>query len=116
MFDNVDLMETRVLGELEQIVLLAVLRVGDEAYGVPVLEEIVRQTGREPTLATVHTTLSRLEAKGLLRSRLGDPTPQRGGRRKRYYAVTLAGERSLRDALGAITRLARGLSVGWDIP
>ena len=68
-----------MLGEFEQLVLLAVLRLGDDAYGVPVLAEIERATGRSPTLATVHTTLSRLEAKGLVVSRLGEPTPQRGG-------------------------------------
>ena len=103
-----------MLGELEQVVLLAVLRVGDDAYGVPVLGEIERQTGRELTLATVYKTLSRLEEKGLVRSRTGEPTPQRGGRRKRYYAVTAAGQRALRESIGALRRLARGLAVGWD--
>ena len=105
-----------MLGEFEQLVLLAVLRLGDEAYGVPVLAEIERATGRSPTLATVHTTLSRLEAKGLVVSRLGAPTPQRGGRRKRYFTVTLAGKRAVREAIGAIRRLAQGLAVGWDAP
>ena len=105
-----------MLGEFEQLVLLAVLRLGDEAYGVPVLAEIERATGRSPTLATVHTTLSRLEAKGLVVSRFGEPTPQRGGRRKRYFTVTLAGKRAVRASLGAIRRLAQGLAVGWDTP
>jgi hypothetical protein len=91
-----------VLGELEQLVLLAVLRVGDEAYGVPVLAAIEEATGRTPTLATVHT------------SRVGEPTPQRGGRRKRYFVVTLAGKRAVRESLAGIRRLARGLAVGWD--
>ena len=105
-----------MLGEFEQLVLLAVLRLGDDAYGVPILAEIERATGRSPTLATVHTTLSRLEQKGLVASRLGEPTPQRGGRRKRYFTVTLAGQRGVRESLGAIRRLAQGLSVGWDAP
>lgn len=105
-----------MLGEFEQLVLLAVLRLGDDAYGVPVLAEIERATGRTPTMATVHATLSRLETKGLVSSRLGEPTPQRGGRRKRYFAVTPAGKRAVRESLGAIRRLAQGLSVGWDAP
>jgi DNA-binding PadR family transcriptional regulator len=103
-----------MLGELEQIVLLAVLRVGDEAYGVPVLDEIERQTGRALALATVHTTLSRLETKGLVRSALGAPTPQRGGRAKRYYTVTPAGQRALQGSLAALERMTRGLEIGWD--
>jgi len=105
-----------VLGELEQVVLLALLRVGEDAYGVPVLAEIERQTGRSPALATVHKTLTRLEAKGLVRSWIGEPTAQRGGRRKRHYAATAAGVRALRQSLAALGRLARGLDVGWDTP
>jgi PadR family transcriptional regulator, regulatory protein PadR len=103
-----------MLGELEQIVLLAVLRVGDDAYGAPVLAEIERQAGREPSLATVHATLARLETKGFLRSRVGEPTPERGGRRKRHYAITPAGRAALQQSLGAIERMTRGLSLGWD--
>jgi len=105
-----------MLGELEQIVLLAVLRVGDEAYGVPVLAEIEGRTGRALTLATVHKTLTRLEEKGLVRSRTGEPTPTRGGRRKRYFAVTAAGRRALRENIAGLRRLASGLEVGWDAP
>ena len=103
-----------MLGELEQVVMLAVLRVGDEAYGVPVLAEIERQTGRALTLATVHKTLSRLEDKGLVRSRTGEPTPTRGGRRKRYFAVTASGRRALRESIAGLRRLATGLEVGWE--
>ena len=103
-----------MLGELEQVVLLSVLRVGDGAYGVPILAEIERQTGRELTLATVYKTLSRLEEKGLVVSRMGDPTPLRGGRRKRYYAPTVTGQRALRESIAALRRMARGLQVGWD--
>jgi DNA-binding PadR family transcriptional regulator len=103
-----------MLGELEQVVLLAVLRVGEAAYGVPVLDEIERQTGRALALATVHTTLTRLEAKGLVASELGEPTPQRGGRRKRYFTVTAAGEQALQQSLAALERMTRGLQIGWD--
>ena len=102
-----------MLGELEQIVLLAVLRVGSQAYGVAITREIEREARRDLTLATVYKTLSRLEEKGLVVSTLGDPTPERGGRRKRYYAVTSAGRRALRSALTTLGRLATGLDLGW---
>ena len=105
-----------MLGELEQVVLLAALRAGEEAHGVTVLHEIARQTGREPTLATVHKTLARLEDKGYVTSRMGEPTPMRGGRRKRHYAVTSAGRQAVRASLAALRRLAQGLAVGWDTP
>jgi DNA-binding PadR family transcriptional regulator len=114
--DNVAEMRGGVLGELEQMVLLAVLRAGDGAYGVRVLREIETRAGRELALATVHKTLSRLEDKGLLASRLGEPTPERGGRRKRYYEVTAAGRRALRHSIAALRRMTRGLAVGWDAP
>ena len=105
-----------MLGEFEQLVLLAVLRVGDDAYGAPVLDEIATHAGRAPSLATVHATLDRLDAKGFLTSRIGDPTPTRGGRRKRLYAITPTGRAAVREAVGAIARMARGLSLGWDAP
>jgi PadR family transcriptional regulator, regulatory protein PadR len=103
-----------MLGELEQIVLLAVLRVGDAAYGVPVHEEIVRLTKRDLTLGTVYKTLSRLEDKGFVRSYEGDPTPQRGGRRTRCFAVTNAGRKALESSLAALRRMAVGLGVGLE--
>jgi PadR family transcriptional regulator PadR len=115
-FDKVSHTGGAVLGELEQVVLLALLRVGADAYGVPILAEIERQTGRSLTLATVHKTLGRLEEKGVVTSWIGEPTPQRGGRRKRHYAATPAGHRALKQSLGALRRLARGLDVGWDAP
>jgi DNA-binding PadR family transcriptional regulator len=103
-----------MLGELEQIVLLAVLRVGDAAYGVPVHDEIVRLARRDLTLGTVYKTLSRLEEKGYVRSYEGDPTPQRGGRRTRCFAVTAAGRRSLESTLATLRRMAVGLDVGLE--
>ena len=105
-----------VLGELEQVVLLAALRVGDDAYGVPIAHEIARRTGREPSLATLHKTLARLEDKGYVTSRMGEPTPTRGGRRRRHFAVTPAGRQAVRASIAALRRLASGLSVGWDTP
>lgn len=97
------------LGELEQIVLLAVLRVGDEAYAVPILEQIEAQTGRKLARGALYTALERLEAKGCLRSRLGDPLPERGGRARRFFTVTPAAVRALKHSRLALMRLWNGL-------
>ena len=97
------------LGELEQIVLLAVLRLGDEAYAVPILEQIEEQTGRKIARGALYTALDRLEAKGCLHSRLGDPLPERGGRARRYFTVTPPAVRALKDSRLALMRLWRGL-------
>lgn len=102
-----------MLGELEQVVLLAILRAKDDAYGVVIGREIARRTGRELTLATVYKTLGRLEEKGLVSARSGEPTPRRGGRRKRYFALTTAGYAALRQSLGALRNMTRGLAVDW---
>jgi len=103
-----------MLGELEQLVILAVLHSGRDAYGVPVHNEIKRRVGRELTLGTIYKTLSRLEEKGLVTSRIGEPTPERGGRRTRCYAVTPAGRRELQTSLKALRRMAAGLDVGLE--
>lgn len=105
-----------MLGELEQIVLLAIVRVGDEAYGVSIAAEIATQTGRDLTLATIYKTLARLEDKDYVATRAGEPTPLRGGRRKRYYTLTTDGRAELRQSLGALRRMTRGLQVGWELP
>lgn len=97
------------LGELEQIVLLAVLRLGDEAYAVPILEQIERQTGRQVARGALYTALDRLETKGCLRSRLGEPLAERGGRARRYFTVTPAAVRSLKAAKLALHKLWNGL-------
>jgi PadR family transcriptional regulator PadR len=97
------------LGELEQIVLLAVLRVGDEAYAIPILEQIEAQTGRKIARGALYTALDRLEAKGCLRSRVGEPLPERGGRARRYFTVTPPALRALRQSRRALMRLWRGL-------
>ena len=97
------------LGDLEQIVLLAVLRLGDKAYAVPILEEIAAQSGRKVARGALYTALDRLETKGCLRSRLGDPLPERGGRPRRYFTVTPAAVRALKDSRLALMRLWRGL-------
>ncbi len=105
-----------MLGELEQVVMLAILRVEDGAYGVAIAREIAQRTGRELTLATIYKTLARLEEKGLVASRAGEPTPVRGGRRKRYYALTTAGRAELRAGLRALRRMTHGLAVGLETP
>ena len=97
------------LGDLEQIVLLAVLRLGNAAYAVPILEEIAAQTGRKVARGALYTALDRLENKGCLRSRLGEPLPERGGRARRYFTVTPAALRALKDSRLALIRLWRGI-------
>ena len=97
------------LGELEQIVLLAVLRLKGEAYAVPILEQIEAQTGRRLARGALYTALDRLETKGCLRSRLGEPLPERGGRARRYFTVTPAAVRALKHSRTSLLRLWRGL-------
>jgi PadR family transcriptional regulator PadR len=97
------------LGEFEQIVLLAILRAGEGAYGVTVRAEIVACTNREPAPGALYTTLDRMEEKGLVTSRLGEPTPQRGGRAKRYFTVTATGLEAVSYAQRSYQRLLKGL-------
>jgi DNA-binding PadR family transcriptional regulator len=97
------------LGEFEHMVLLAIMRLGDDAYAVPVREEIVRCTGRDVSRGSIYITLDRLETKGYLRSRLADPTAERGGRAKRYYALRPRAVEALRDSRRALVALWRGL-------
>jgi PadR family transcriptional regulator len=97
------------LGELEQIVLLAILRLGDEAYAVPILDQIERQTGRRVARGALYTALDRLEAKGCLRSRLGPPLAERGGRPRRYFTVTPSAVHALKQSRLALLRLWNGL-------
>ena len=97
------------LGDLEQIVLLAVLRLGDDAYGVPIRAEIENRTSRSLTVGALYRTLDRLEEKGYVASRFGDPTPERGGRAKRYFTVTPRGVHAVARAQRAFQRLMKGL-------
>lgn len=99
------------LGEFEQVVLLAILRLGDRAYGVTIGSEIAGCTGREPSPGALYTTLDRLEEKALVRSWLADPTPQRGGRAKRYFTVTRRGKTSVTEAQRAFQGLLKGLKL-----
>jgi len=97
------------LGEFEQIALLAILRLGDDAYAIPVREEIARRTGRSVARGALYTALERLEAKGCLRSRMSDPLPERGGRSRRYYTVTATGLAGLRTSRAALLALWKGV-------
>jgi PadR family transcriptional regulator PadR len=97
------------LGEFEQIVLLAVLRLGEDAYGVPIRSEIERRTGRPLTVGALYRTLDRLENKGYVNSWFSDPTPERGGRSKRYFRVRPLGLRTLRASRDALTAMWEGL-------
>jgi len=97
------------LGEFELMVLLALIRLGEDAYGVPIGREIEQQTGREAALGSVYAALERLEEKGLVTSRLGDPTAARGGRAKRYFQVTTQGLRQVRETQRALVSLWKGL-------
>ena len=97
------------LGDFEQLVLLGVLRLGDEAYGSAIRQEIHARSGRDVSINAVYTTLDRLEGKGLLRSWEGAPTAQRGGRRRKFYALRPAGITAMRHAYHAFRSMADGL-------
>ena len=97
------------LGEFELLVLLAVLRLGQDAYGVTIRDELQRETARDLTLGAIYKTLGRLERKGYLNVRIGDPTPERGGRRKKLYMLQPLGVRALKQSMAALRRLTRGL-------
>lgn len=86
------------IGELEELILLTVGILYKEAYGVAVMDEVERQTGRSLNISAVHAVLKRLEEKGLVKSRMSDPTDERGGRRKRIFLLTAAGKRVLEEA------------------
>src|SRR6185295_294423 len=98
-----------LLTDLELMILLAVLRVGENAYGVTITREIEATGGRSVAVAVVYVTLDRLEERGLVTSAMGDPTPERGGRAKRFFEVTGKGLQQIRDTRRALTALWKGL-------
>jgi DNA-binding PadR family transcriptional regulator len=102
------------LGELEEMVLLAILRLGTGAYGATILRELDEEAGRDVPRGSVYVTLDRLETKGLVESRAGDPTPQRGGRAPRLVSVTEAGLAALRRTHAVRERLRRGLDSAFQ--
>jgi DNA-binding PadR family transcriptional regulator len=97
-----------ILGELEQMVLMAVLRL-DDPYPVSVRNEINARTGVDLSRGTIYVTLHRLERRGLVQSSLGDPTPSRGGKAKRVFTVTPAGRRALKASRTALRKLSDGI-------
>lgn len=105
-FTIVELMTNRsYLGEFELMLLLAVLHLGEEAYGVPISSELERNRGRSVSVGSVYAALERLEAKGLIVSDLGDPTPERGGKAKRYFRITKEGLRQVHETRRVLTRM-----------
>ena len=101
----------RFLPELELYVLLAAARLGDDAYGVTIRAEIQQRAGRSISVGALYTTLARLEAKGMVRFRVSDPLPQRGGRPRKYVQLTAAGLRALRGSAAGMQRMIEGLDL-----
>ena len=97
--------EREYLGEFELMIMLAVVHLGDEAYGVPICRDLETHRKREVSVSSVYAALDRLEAKGLIASRLGDATPERGGRAKRYFRVTQQGHTALAESRRLLTTL-----------
>jgi len=104
----------RYLSEFELHVMLAVGRLGDDAYGGSIRREIEERSRRRVWIGPLYTTLARLEESGLLGARMGEPLPVRGGRSRRYYRITAAGARTLRDSLAMLDRMRDGLRLRAD--
>lgn len=102
------------LGELEQTLLFALLHLGDQAYGVAIRDLIKERTGRSLSPGAIYTALDRLQNRGLVRSELGEPTPERGGKRKRYYRVAPAGQAALDRTRQAAAAMSRGLDARFE--
>ena len=104
----------KFLGELEQMIIAAVLRLGDRAYGVSIIDSIAEQTGRDVSSGALSTTLDRMERKGLVRSELRDPSPGRGMRARRYIHITPTGLALARESRAAFLNLWQGLEETYD--
>jgi DNA-binding PadR family transcriptional regulator len=105
-----DMRKREHLGQLELMVLLAVIRPSKESYGVQISREIAEKSGREVALASVYAALERLEKKGLVSSALGSPSPERGGKARTYFQPTALGVAEARDAQNTLQKLASGLA------
>jgi PadR family transcriptional regulator, regulatory protein PadR len=97
------------LGPFELMAMLALMRLGDNAYGVPIFREIEQQWSRQVALGSVYAALERLEAKGFVSSNIGEATPERGGRAKRYFRITAKGLREVQGMQRALKKMWRGL-------
>ena len=104
----------KFLGEFEQMVVAAILRLGDDAYGVSIIEEIAAHTGREVRSGALSLTLDRMERKGLVGSSLGDPSESRGGRARRYIRVTAEGRALARESRDAMLNMWRDLDGAYE--
>ena len=102
-------MSREILGNFELMVMLALIGLGDAAYGVPISKAIEQSTSREVLVGSVYAALDRLEEKGFVSSEVGQPTPERGGRAKRYFRITEKGLRQVRDTRGALIKLWQGI-------
>ncbi|MFL6352974.1 MAG: PadR family transcriptional regulator [Bryobacteraceae bacterium] len=99
------------LGEFEHIIVLALLRLDHRAYGVTIRQEIQFRTGREVSIGAVYATLNRLETKGYVKSYRGDPTPERGGRSKRFFRITAKGRAAVNRTQCALQNMSAGLDL-----
>jgi PadR family transcriptional regulator PadR len=99
----------RLLGGFENLLLLVILRLDDRAYGVAIRQELLHQAKKDVAIGAIYTGLDRLEQKGFVRSRSGEPTPERGGRAKKFYRLTAQGKKALDETNRAIHRLSIGL-------
>ena len=106
-----DLARGDSLGDLEQLVMVAILRLGENAYGAAIRQELESRAGRIVTGGSIYATLQRLEEKGYVSSRLGEPLPERGGRARTYFKVEAPGLKALRQTYGALKSMATGLKV-----
>jgi DNA-binding PadR family transcriptional regulator len=103
-----------MIGEFEYLILTSAARLGEDAYGASIRVEIDNATGRRCSIGALYTTLDRLEGKGYVKTWMGDPTPQRGGRSKRLVRITASGTKAATDFFSAVTRISQGVSWAAD--
>ena len=99
------------MGDFEQLVLIALVRLGTDAYGATIRREIEARTGRDLAISAVYITLDRLETKGFVKSRVGEPTPQRGGRRRKHFALLPAGRQAITQVCRTFSLMVEGLDL-----
>jgi DNA-binding PadR family transcriptional regulator len=103
-----------LLGPHEQLILLAIMRIGEDAYGMTIRREVEERSGRKLSIGAVYTTLERLQRKGYVRSHMGAATTERGGRAKRHFRMTARGERALKESHDLLRAMTEGLEFGWE--
>lgn len=100
------------MGDLERLTLAALVKLGSNAYGVPIRKAVSEARGRDVSVGAIYTTLERLEQKGFVSSRVGEATPERGGRAKRYFKIEAAGRRALDESVSAVARMLPDFAAG----